>query len=367
MVDLDARAARLDSHLGVTGHDAVWFARPTAFTWLTGGDNKIGDGDDRCVAAAGYVPDEAPAFRAVALAGEAERIAEEELPDAFEVERVPWHDSLAEAITAGAEGAGAADVAVAGLDRVDASKLRQPLVADDVERYRSLAEETAAAVERVCQELGGEDAEYEAASALRITLSSGEMSAPVVRVAGNERAEAYRTPPAGADELGEYAVVNVTTERAGLHASLTRSVAFDPPDRFEAQFRAAARIEATALAATHEAAESGGTAGDVFEAVQSAYDAVEFPDAWEHGNQGGAVGFSRREWLAAPGATQEVCAPMGYAYSPVVGGARSEDTYLVESGEQPFECLTATPNWPTFEVEAVGYDLTLERHAPYAP
>ncbi|WP_435117174.1 M24 family metallopeptidase [Halolamina sp. C58] len=365
MVDLDARADRLDAYLAATGHDAVWFARPNAFAWLTGGRNTPADEDGVGVAAAGYVHGDAPAFRAVAPAGEAERVAAEELPDEFAVETVPWHESLGEAVADESPGAGAADFAVPGTDRVDAGSLRQPLAAEDVDRYRSLAEETAAAVERVCRELESEDAEYEAASALRIALSSGEMAAPVVRVAGSERAEAYRSPPAGADELGDYAVVTVTAERRGLYASLTRTVAFDPPDRFEEQFRAAARVEATALAATHEAVASGGTAEDVFAAIREAYDELGFPDAWEAGEQGGAAGFARREWLAAPGATHDVRAPMGYAYNPVVGGARSEDTYLVTPDE--FECLTATPNWPTFDAEAVGFDLTLERHAPYAP
>ncbi len=366
MVDYDARAERLDAYLAATGYDAVWFARPDAFAWLTGGSNAPVD-DGLGVAAAGYVPGDAPAFRAVAPAGEAERIADEQLPEEFAVETVPWHESLGDAVAAESLGAGAADFPVPGFERIDAGPLRQPLSDDDTERFRSLAEETAAAVERVCRELDPEDAEYEVASALRIALSSGEMAASTVRVAGSERAEAYRTPPAGADELGDYAVVSVTAERRGLHASLTRTIAFDPPERFEAQFRAAARVEATALAATHEAVESGGTAGDVYEAVEAAYDELGFPESVDAGEQGGAAGFSRREWLAAPGADDPVRAPMGYAYNPVVGGARSEDSYLVGPGDDAFECLTATPNWPTFDVEAVGYDLTLERHAPYAP
>jgi Xaa-Pro aminopeptidase len=367
MIDLDARANRLDSYLAATGDDAVWFARPNAFAWLTGGRNTPAGDDGTGVAAAGYVPSDTPAFRAVAPAGEAERIAAEELPDDFAVESVPWDESLGEAVAAETLGAGAADFDAPGMNRVDAGSLRQPLAADDVDRYRQLAEETAAAVERVCRELDPEDAEYEAASALRIALSSGEMSAPVVRVAGSERAEAYHSAPAGADELGDYAVVTVTAERRGLHASLTRTVAFDPPERFEEQFRTAARVEATALAATHEAVESGGDAGDVFGAIREAYDELGSSDVWQAGEQGGAAGFARREWLAAPGATADVRTPMGYAYNPVVGGARSEDTFLVEPGEDPFECLTATPNWPTFDAEAVGYDLALERHAPYAP
>lgn len=371
MVDHAARADQLDTYLASTGHDAIWFARPNAFAWLTGGDNTLGSAidDDIGVAAAGYVPGADPPFRAVAPAGEAERIAVEELPESFAVETVPWYESLGGAVAAASPDGAAADFDAPGLSRIDASPLRQPLTADDVERYRSLAAETAAAVERVCRQLGPADAEYEAASALRISLSSGQMTAPIVRVAGSERAEAYHSPPAGAGELGDYAVVSVTAERWGLHASLTRTVVFSPPERFEERFRAAARVEATALAATEAAAASGSDsdASDVFESIQAAYEAVGFPDAWQDGEQGGAAGFARREWLAAPGADNLVRSPMGYAFTPVVGGARSEDTYLVEPGKEPFECLTATPNWPTFDVTAVGFDRTTERHAPYAP
>ncbi|MFD1566558.1 M24 family metallopeptidase [Halolamina litorea] len=367
MVDHDARTACLDSYLAAAGFDAVWFARPDAFAWLTGGDNSPVDADGLGVAAAGYVPGEDPALRAVAPAGEATRIAAEELPDGFAVETVPWHESLPAAVADASPAETAADFDAPGIERIDAARLRQPLTEADVERYRSLAEETAAAVERVCRELGPEDTEHEVASALRIALSSGAMSAAEVRVAGSERAEAYRSPPAGAGELGDYAVVSVTAERGGLHASLSRTIAFDPPARFEEQFRTAARVEATALAATEAAVASDGTAGDVVDAVVEAYDELGASEALDAGEQGGAAGFARREWLAAPGAEAPVRAPMGYAYNPVVGGARSEDTYLVEAGENPFECLTATPNWPTFEVEAVGYDRTLERHAPYAP
>lgn len=383
MVDIDARAERLDAYLAATGYDAVWFASPDAFAWFTGGDNTVGAAANGTgIAAAGYVPSQSPAFRAVAPAGEADRIAAEELPESFAVETVPWHESLGNAVAGETSGGGvtgqspvargtsslaAADFDVPGLDRIDAASLRQPLAGDDVERFRSLAEETAAAVERVCRQLTAEDTEHEVASALRIALSSGEMSAPTVRVAGRERAETYRSPPAGAGELGDYAVISVTAERRGLHASLARTVAFDPPQRFEEEFRAAARVEATALAATREAVETGGDAGDVFDAIATAYEEVGFADALAAGEQGGAAGFARREWLAAPDGDDPVRAPMGYAYNPVVGGARSEDTYLVETGENPLECLTATPNWPTFDVEAVGYDRTVERHAPYSP
>ena len=367
MVDLTARTERLDDYLAATGLDAVWFARPNAFAWLTGGSNAVDRTAPVGLAAAGYVPDETPSLRAVAPAGEAERIREEELPDEFALETTPWHQSLHEAVAERSPAAAAADFEVPGLEPVDPGGFRQPLTDDDIERYRQLSEETAAAVERVCRELSPEDTEHEVASALRITLSSGAIEAPVVRVAGSERAGTYRTPPAGGARLGDYAVVSVTAERAGLHASLSRTVAFDPAEAVLERHRAAARVEAPALAATPEAAESNGDAGDVLDSVRDAYEAVGHLDAWETGEQGGAAGFARREWVATPDSDQPVPAPMAYAWTPVVGGARSEDTYLVGHGTAPFECLTATPNWPTETVAAVGFDREFERHTVYQP
>lgn len=377
MVDLAARTARLDAYLEATGYDAVWFARPNGFAWLTGASNVVDRGAPVGVAAAGYVRDgDGGAVRVVAEQDTA-RLAAEELPESVELSTAAWHEqSLGEAVAERSAGDAAADFDAPGLDRVDAASLRYPLTEDDVVRYRALCEETAAAVERVCRELTRDDVEHEVASALRITLSSGRMSAPTVLVTGDDRAQEFGAGPPGGDALGDYALVSVTTERDGLHASLTRTVAFEPPEGLREHHRAAARLEATALAATQAIADDpAGTAGDVFAEVQDAYEAVGHPRAWTETPQGGAAGFARREWVATPEGTDPVATPMGYVWNPTVDGARSEDTYLVETADADetsttavgLECLTATPNWPTVEVEAVGRDVTLERHAILEP
>lgn len=371
MVTLDARAARLDAYLDATGYDAVWFARPNAFAWLTGASNVVDRGAAIGVAAAGYVRDgDDGSVQVVAAEPHAGRLRTELLPESVAVSEAPWHESLGDAVADRSPTHAAADFDAPGLDELDAASLRQPLDDNDIDRYRQLCEETAAAVERVCRELSPDDTDHEVASALRITLSSGDIEAPVVLVSGSERAQKYGAAPAAGERLGDYAVVSVTSQRGGLHASLTRTVAFDAPDWLHERHRAAARVEASALAATRAVASEDGVAGDVFEEIQDAYAAVDHPEAWREGEQGGAAGFARREWLATPDGTEPVTTPMGYAWNPTVAGARSEDTYLVETddgAEAPgdaagFECLTATPNWPTIEVEAADRDVTLERH-----
>ena len=360
MVDLAARTDRLDEYLDTRGLDAVWFARPNGFAWLTGGDNVVDDDAALGIAAAGYDGD----LRVVTDDIEADRLAAEELPDAFAVESFPWYaDSLAEAVAERSPAPAAADFDVPGFERVDGSRLRQPLTDDDIERYRELGREVAAAVETVCRNLEPEDPEYEVAAGIDISLASRDVDTPVVLVGGAERAQSYRhfTPTDAA--LGDYALVSVTAERAGLYASMTRTVAFDPPEWFERRHRAAARVEATALAAT-EAAASGAlgrsettppnSAGAVFDAIREAYDAVGFADEWRRHHQGGAAGFAGREWIATPESDEPVRQPMGYAWNPTVRGTKSEDTHLVAPDRT--EPLTKPGQWPTHEVEPVDVE-----------
>ncbi|APW98580.1 peptidase [Halobiforma lacisalsi AJ5] len=365
---------RLEAYLEAEGLDAVWFARPNSFAWLTGGSNVVDREGDTGIAAIGYERD-GSALRLVTNNVEADRLVAEELPDVAPdevvVERDPWYESsLPEQIAARVdedEGV-AADVELPGRETVtvDASRLRQPLTESDLERYRALGRETARAVESVCRELQSGDTEHEVASALRVALSARGIEAPVVLVGGGERARQYRHYTPTEAELGDYALVSVTAERAGLHASCTRTVAFDPPAWLDERHEAAARVEATALAATQVAATSGGneaadtdidadasagTAGDVFAAIQAAYDAVGYDGEWEHHHQGGAAGFDGREWVATPDHEGPVTAPMAYAWNPTVQGAKSEDTVLVT--DERVEALTATGDWPTTTVEAV--------------
>ena len=359
---------RLEAVLESNDLDAVWFARPNSFAWLTGGSSVVDRESDLGVAAVGYDGTE---LRVVTTDVEADRIAAEELPDLDDgvtVESFPWHASgLREAIAerVGDDQRAGADVDVPGLERIDPTPLRQPLTDGDRERYRELGRETAAAVEAVCQELRPDDTEHEVASALRVALSARGIEAPVVLVGGSDRAQAYRHYTPTRAELDDYALVSVTAQRGGLHASCTRTVAFDPPSWLEDRHDAATRVETTALAATRNAAADGGTAGDVFGAIQDAYDELGYAGEWERHHQGGAAGFAGREWIATPDHDAPITAPMAYAWNPTVQGAKSEDTVLVgdDARSGALESLTETGTWPTKTVDAVGYDLELERPA----
>ncbi|MFB6223904.1 MAG: M24 family metallopeptidase [Haloarcula sp.] len=350
---------RLDQYLQTEGLEAVWFARPNSFAWLTGGgDNVVDRAGDIGVAAAGYDGD---GIRVVTNNIEAPRLRDEELDSAVEVDAFDWHsESLADAVAAASPTPAAADFDVAGFESVDATQLRQPLTDAQTEQYRALGRDTATAVESVAREIESSDTELDVTAALRCELEGRDIATPVTLVGSAERAQSYRHYTPTDAELGDYALMSVTAQRDGLYVSTTRAVAFDPPEWFAERTRKAARVETSALAATQAVGRDGKSAGDVFTAVQDAYAEVGWEGEWRNHHQGGAAGFAGREWIATPGHEADVVLPQGYAWNPTIAGAKSEDTYLVSDDD--VELLSSTGDWPTETVAAVGYDLELPRH-----
>ncbi|SHH50451.1 M24 family metallopeptidase [Halobaculum gomorrense] len=361
MVDIDEREERLERFLAEEGYEAVWFARPNAFAWLTGGDNWVDASADMGDAAAGYLGD--GEWTVVTNNIEAERLTAEELPAelSMSVAADDWYESsLGQSVAARSPTPAAADFDVPRLESVDPTRLRLRLGEDDLAAYRDLGREVALAVETVCRELQPEDTEHEVAAGLRISLAGRNIDAPVVLVGGGERAPEYRHPTPTDAALGEYALVIVTARRGGLHASCTRTVAFDPPEWLAERHRAAQRVETRALAATREAAgRDDGTAGDVFAAIREAYAEEGYDGEWREHHQGGATGYAGREWFAAPDSDAPVASEAAYAWNPTVRGAKSEDTAYVT--DDAVEVLTDSGRWPTETVEADG--LALQRPA----
>lgn len=346
------KRTRLDVYRSKYGVETVWFARPENFAWLTGGDNVVDRGSEVGVAAAGYDGEEVVVITDNI---EAERLAEEELTDE-RVVQYRWHTgSLADAVASYTSRPASADFDVPGCRRLDASKLRQPLVDEETERYRALGREVAEELEAACRGAEPTDSEREIAAALRSGLADRGIDSPVALVGGEKRAQRYRHFTPTETKLGRYAIASVTACRDGLHASCTRTVAFDAPEWLESRHEAAAGVETAALAATRQVGKRGGTAGDVFRAIRRAYRERSYPREWKEHHQGGATGYAGREWFATPFGEERVRLPMAYAWNPTVQGAKSEDTALVT--DEGIEVLTETGEWPTRTVEAGGIEL----------
>lgn len=351
------RLDTLDELLTTQRLEAVWLARPNSFAWLTGGDNTIEENPAIGVAAAGY---DGESVEIITANNEADRIREE-VSNELSVTPYDWYaSSLENAVAERSVNPAAADFDVPGLDAIDISDCRHPLTEDDIEAYRALGQETAEVTESVCRTLTAETTEREATAALRSAFAERGIDVPVALIGGAERAQRHRHFTPTNEPLSEYGIVTLCTVRSGLCISITRTVAFDPPTWLTERHHAAARVQSTALAATQAVGNRGGTASDVFDAIQEAYATVGYPDEWQLHHQGGAGGYATREWIATPDSDAPVTLPMGYAWNPTVQGAKCEDTALVTNDR--FEILTRTGDWPTTTVDAVGYDASLPQH-----
>lgn len=353
------REDRLDAYLDAQGFDAIWFAEPSSFAWATGGGSNVVDREGATgVGAVGYDAD--GDWHLVTDNIESERLLAEELVVDATPHEYEWYEgSLPAGVAAATPGEGAADFDVPGLERVDAAGLHQPLCAGDVERYRELGRVTAEVLEAVCRRASPDDTEADLAAGLRAGLEARDVAAPVALVGGAERAGAYRHFTPKDVELGAYAVASVTAVWKGLHASATRTVAFDPPEWLDDRHTRCMFMEATGLGATHAVGTRGGTAGAVFEGIARGYEHFGEPEEWRKHHQGGAAGYAGREWFAAPGSEEPVRLPGAFAYNPTIRGAKSEDTVLLT--EDGVEVLTSTGEWPTRSVDAYDYDLVIRR------
>lgn len=350
--------SRLDAYLEANNLNAVWFASPNSFSWLTGGSNVVDRSADIGVAAAGYDGDK---VRVVTNNIEAQRLREEELADVSSIETYDWFTrELSEAIKSVSPTPAAADFDVEGFGTIDEVSLRQPLTPEQIRNYNNLSNNVATMVEGVARKTQPSDTELDVATELRRELERECISAPVVLVGSATRAQRYRHYTPTDTKLGDYALISVTAERGGLHTSLTRTVAFDAPNWLINRTQKAMRVEATALAATQAVGQNGGAVDEVFHAVKKAYKEVGWQGEWKNHHQGGAAGFAGREWIGTPDSNNRVIVPQGYAWNPTIKGAKSEDTFLVTGDE--VKILSGTNSWPTTEVEAVDYDLKLNRH-----
>lgn len=354
MVD-EQHLARLDDFLEQRSLEAVWFARPNSFAWLTRGSNVVDLGSEYGVAAAGY---DGTSIEVVTTNNERDRFRSEELPDVVSVHAVDWWKrSLPEAVAERSPTPAGADFDVPGLESVNISSLRQPLTPADIALSREIGETAAMAVESACRELTPETTEREASAVLHQRLVEDGFNIPCVLIGGQDRAQKHRHFTPQPTALGGYAIVTAGIERYGLFDSITRIVAFDPPTWLQERHRVASRVHATALAATRSAGRTGGTARDVFEAVQAAYTELGYSTEWHNHHQGGAAGFAMREWVAGPESDAAISLPMTFAWNPTLSGAKSEETVLVT--ETDCEVLTRTENWPQSTFEAVGYELEM--------
>ncbi len=343
--EVAAKLATVRAWLDGEGLEAVLIASQPGFAWVTaGGDAHVSL--ESGAAAASVLVTASDAFLLTTNIEQRRMVDEEVTGLGLTPEEWPWHEpdevrTILERLCRPERAV--SDIGRFGLARAPASlaHLRQTLLPSEVERYRRLGVDAAEAVEAACLAARPGDTELDVAARLAFECGRRNILALVNLVGADARIDRYRHPVPSTHRIGRTLLVALTGRRHGLHASLTRMVAFGRPDEERvARHRAVARVDARLLVESRP----GATLADVFGRGVAQYEAEGFPDQWRHHHQGGLTGYAGREVKATPSSDHRLRASSAVAWNPSITGVKSEDTALVtETGP---EILTRTGAWP---------------------
>ncbi len=291
---------------------------------------------------------------------EATRLAGEDLDETgIELVSYDWHDSSAGPSVMAKLAGGmklACDARVVGVESAalgdDFNRLRWTLTESEIARYRSVCDDTVAAVEAAARAAQPGMTENQLVGRVSQELMDRNLTVWLLLAGSDERALQFRHPLPTARPMDKFFMVAACADRGGLIASVSRLVSFSgaPSELIDKQ-AAAADVAAALVGATRP----GVKLGDIFAEAVSAYESTGWADQWKLHHQGGSCGYGARDVKAAPGDTTAALAGQGFAWNPSIAGAKIEQMILCSSaGPQQFALAT---DWPTVRGQWAGYSL----------
>ena len=357
--DIDLKHARVVAFLEEHQLDALVLGRADSVSWFTSGGELGVDLGGGSASVLLYINRAARVV--IADNVQSARVFEEELAGlGFQLKERPWYDEPARVvIELGRSKRLASDLGIpapwnASAD--DAAErirmLRWPLTKLERQRYRELGRTLTLAVEATCRNFQPGESEADLAGHLAHRLLREGVIPVDLKVASDGRLARYRQPTFKAAAIVRQATITAVGRRHGLCAGVTRTVSFGPVDSdFRASHALASMVDATSIYFSRP----GQTIGEVFARVKRIYEKFGHAHEWTLDYQGWQVGHSPRERALRPDSPHIIAAGMAFCWSPSVGSARCEDTFVVD--ERGFEVITEAQNWPKIEVTVKGYRL----------
>lgn len=332
--------------------DAVLISRLENIAWLTAGRVDIRIGVPRETGPASLLLTKDNEAYYLTTNNEAARLHDEEFTGLdWKPVIKPWYandlrSSIEQAAPAATVGS---DTPLADLRTINLQPLRLQLHESEIERYRWLGRETAAAASAVLLKLRPGIRERQMQAMLAESLLERGILPSVFLTATDDRIRKYRHAVPRDGVLRHFGMLNFCARRWGLSVSMTRFVHFGAmPADLKEKFAVVAQVNAKLSAATRE----GSTADQLFAVARDAYAAAGYPGEETNHHQGGATGYNEREWVARPGGQETCCDPQAFAWNPSLDGAKVEDTILLQDGA--IELLTPTPDLPIVDTSIDG-------------
>lgn len=360
VADKCERLTRLAADSGVSG---ILLTLQPNFSWLTGGRSNRIDRSREAGAGALLVTGGGHRF-VVASRIESPRLMDEAVGGlGFELIEYEWVDERADpglVYRLAAKAAGGrigTDVSWPETVPLDPrlTRLRVPVTAPEIERYRRLGRDLGLAIGDVARAVPPGVTEQDAAGSLAAALAHAGMRPVVLLAAADGRIARYRHPVPTSARWQHRLLLATCSERHGLVAAASRLVTAGPPDAdLLARTEAAARVCGALL----EATQAGATGARLFEAAAEAYAANGYPGEELLHHQGGAIGYRARDWVAHPRSDDVVTPPQAFAWNPTITGTKIEETVIVDADGR-LEVITSTPGWPVIPVTVRGQTIDL--------
>ncbi|WP_309133164.1 M24 family metallopeptidase [Brevibacterium sp.] len=364
--EVAAKHSRIAAILSDRGLDALVLTSAGSLSWLLAGARVT-------VSAAGD-----PILMALVTrdrihlgiySNEVERILAEEVPasvtddDFIAVRPVPWFEPLNSFV----DSVAGSKTWTIGAEVEHASELRSAravLLAGELDRYRALCRDAAAAMTDVLgnAEPGMRECDLSAALAGNLRSKGAE---PLVLLASGESRAHHRHPLPTEALLGRRAMLVTSARRHGLIANVTRWVRFGEPADGELE------LESKLLDVESDIfsdLEDGRPLSAVLPLIREAYPRRGFhAQEWTRHHQGGAAGYVGRD----PRLTEQVpdtirngqaFAWNPSAYSAALGlGVKVEDTVVFDGDrEDAIDVLTVDDRWPTVSVHGIARPVPLQ-------
>jgi len=341
--ELDAKHEQLVEWLKAQGLAGVLIRRNENVAWVTGGAVELRVLTPAETGVASLLVTAAGKRYYFTTENEAPRQHDEELGALdFEPVLFPWWaDETAAAAAKLAGGPLGSDTPGAGLTLVNLYPLRAALQDSEIERYRWLGAETAAATVEAINEVEPGLSEYDLEAITASGLLRRGILPSVALYAVDERIFKYKHAVPRGKRLKQYAMLNLCARKWGLAISITRFIHFGTlPSELAARFDSAAHVNAALL----NASRVGASSAELFKVAAEAYAAQGFPGEERFHHQGGTTGYGEREWVATPTGSEVVENNQAFAWNPSIRGGKVEDTVILRDGV--IENLTPTPELP---------------------
>jgi Xaa-Pro aminopeptidase len=330
--EIREKERRVRDFMTSRGLKALLLKRQANFSWMTGGGlNLVGITTE--MGATSLLITARSKF-VISNNIEAPRmVSEEKLEEqGFTMSVFPWHEEREVATVRGLAGGGplGSDVDFPDAEPLagEIARLRYSLTPDEVDRYQWLGERVSSGLEKTLIETERGETESEVVGRLCRELWKDRIDPVTLMSAADERVSHFRHPIPTEKRIDKYLMVSVNARKWGLIVSLTRFVHFGPlPEGLTDKYLANVFIDCTFMASTRP----GVLARNVFERGIDAYREKGYPDEWKHHHQGGAIGYTGRDYRTGFNTLDIVEENQAFTWNPSITGTKSEDTILATS------------------------------------